>query len=311
MATGIYGIVRPSDVNIDDIDMYYSFAPDRQTSPNPNIKLNAIELLSYSYLPTDDPNAISIADPNLVENSNLLEGLYNLRLPATIFNQLGIYTIYIKPKLILSTIVDCGVLSSLPTINGIVIDLNATQLPDNLKANNALQGFKIEYLNTDGTKLRNTVRYVVTANKVVPVSENIGNTSQKAVRYRFDDSGTLMFLQLTPSSSSDVKPNVLPFIGNTGGIILISNTYFSPLVLEVEMVENTIDTLTNYVAGEQIKDVQNGILTYFDKNRVIIKQDNLYEIKDDVTNVPLFEVKEERTNIDETQNFDSVTSGVQ
>ena len=206
---------------------------------------------------------------------------------------------------------DCGVLSSLPTINGIVIDLNATQLPDNLKANNALQGFKIEYLNTDGTKLRNTVRYVVTANKVVPVSENIGNTSQKAVRYRFDDSGTLMFLQVTPSSSSDVKPNVLPFIGNTGGIILISNTYFSPLVLEVEMVENTIDTLTNYVAGEQIKDVQNGILTYFDKNRVIIKQDNLYEIKDDVTNVPLFEVKEERTNIDETQNFNDVTSGVQ
>ncbi len=311
MASGIYGIVRPSDVNIDDIDMYYSFAPDRQTPPNPNIKLNAVELLSYSYLPTDDPNAISIADPNLVENSNLLEGLYNLRLPATIFNQLGIYTIYIKPKLILSTIVDCGVLSSLPTINGIVIDLNATQLPDNLKANNALQGFKIEYLNTDGTKLRNTVRYVVTANKVVPVSENIGNTSQKAVRYRFDDSGTLMFLQLTPSSSSDVKPNVLPFIGNTGGIILISNTYFSPLVLEVEMVENTIDTLTNYVAGEQIKDVQNGILTYFDKNRVIIKQDNLYEIKDDVTNVPLFEVKEERTNIDETQNFNDVTSGVQ
>ena len=65
MATGIYGIVRPSDVNIDDIDMYYSFAPDRQTPPNPNIKLNAVELLSYSYLPTDDPNAIPTADPNL------------------------------------------------------------------------------------------------------------------------------------------------------------------------------------------------------------------------------------------------------
>ena len=183
-------------------------------------------------------------------------------------------------------------------------------MPENLKANNALQGFKIEYLNSDGTKLRNTVRYVVTANKVVPVSENVGNTSQKAVRYRFDDSGTLMFLQLTPSSSSDVKPNVLPFIGNTGGIILISNTYFSPLVIEVELVQNTIDTVANVIVGNQVKDVQNGILTMYDSNNVITNQFNLFEIKDDVTNVPLFEIKEKRTTIDETQGFDNVTSGI-
>jgi len=291
--------------------MYYNYIPNRQTNNTDMIKLNAIELLSYAYLPTDDSNAIPVTNPSLTEDTNILEGLYNLKLPATIFNQIGIYTIYIKPKLIMATIVDCGVLSSLPTINGIVIDINQTQLPDNLKANNALQGFKIEYLNTDGTKLRNTVRYVVTSNKVVPISENVGNTTQKAIRYRFDDSGTLMFLQVTPSSSSDVKPNVLPFIGNAGGIILMTNTYFSPLVLEVEMVQNTIDTLTNYVAGEQIKDVQNGILTYFDENRVIIRQDNLFEIKDDVTDVPLFEVKEQRTTIDETQNFDAVINGVQ
>jgi hypothetical protein len=210
----------------------------------------------------------------------------------------------------MTTIVDCGVLSSLPTVNGIVIDLSTTPLPDNLKANNALQGFKIEYLNSDNTKLRNVVRYVVTSNKVVPVSENVGNTSQKAVRYRFDDLGTLMFLQLTPSSSSDVKPNVLPFIGNVGGIILMTNTYFSPLVLEVELVENTIGTLADIVGGEQIKDVQNGILTIYDKNRVITDQFNLFEIKDDVSNVPLFEVKEKRNSIDETQNFNNITSGI-
>ena len=307
MAIGNYGVNRASDVNIEDIDMYYNYAPDRQTINTDIIPLTATELLSYLYLPSTDPNYIPVIDPSLVENSNILEGLYNLRLPAAIFNQLGIYIIYIKPKLIMTTIVDCGVLSSLPTINGIVIDLSTTPLSENLKANNALQGFKIEYLNSDNTKMRNTVRYVVTSNKVVPISENVGNTSQKAVRYRFDESGTLMFLQLTPSSSSDIKPNVLPFIGNVGGIILMTNTYFSPLVLEVELVGNTIDTLADIVGGEQIKDVQNGILTYFDKNRVIIKQDNLYEIKDDVGNVPLFEVKEKRTSIDETQTFDNVT----
>jgi hypothetical protein len=42
-----------------------------------------------------------------------------------------------------------------------------------------------------------------------------------------------------------------------------------------------------------------------------MRQDNLYEIKDDVTNVPLFEIKEQRTTIDETQNFTDVTQGVQ
>ena len=310
MGVGLYGVTRSADVNIEDIDMYYNYAPDRQTNNTNIIPLTATELLSYLYLPSTDPNFIPVVNPSLVENSNVLEGLYNLRLPASIFNQLGIYTIYIKPKLIMTTIVDCGVLSSLPTVNGIVIDLSTTPLPDNLKANNALQGFKIEYLNSDNTKLRNVVRYVVTSNKVVPVSENVGNTSQKAVRYRFDDSGTLMFLQLTPSSSSDVKPNVLPFIGNVGGIILMTNTYFSPLVLEVELVENTIDTLADIVGGEQIKDVQNGILTIYDKNRVIINQFNLYEIKDSVGSVPLFEVKEKRTSIDETQTFDNVTKGL-
>jgi len=120
-----------------------------------------------------------------------------------------------------------------------------------------------------------------------------------------------MFLQLTPSSSSDVKPNALPFIGNPGQTILISNTFFTPLTLEVELVENTIDTLSDIVAGEQIKDVQRGILTHYDKNRVITKQFNLYEIKEDVTDVPLFEVKEKRTSVDETQNFDDITDEVQ
>jgi hypothetical protein len=310
MGVGLYGVTRSADVNIEDIDMYYNYAPNRQTNNTNIIPLVATELLSYLYLPSTDPNFIPVVNPSLLENSNVLEGLYNLRLPAAIFNQLGIYTIYIKPKLIMTTIVDCGVLSSLPTVNGIVIDLSTTPLPDNLKANNALQGFKIEYLNSDNTKLRNVVRYVVTSNKVVPVSENVGNTSQKAVRYRFDDSGTLMFLQLTPSSSSDVKPNVLPFIGNVGGVILMTNTYFSPLVLEVELVENTIGTLADIVGGEQIKDVQNGILTIYDKNRVITDQFNLFEIKDDVSNVPLFEVKEKRNSIDETQNFNNITSGI-
>ena len=184
MATGIYGITRPADVSIDDIDVYYNYTPNRETVNNIIIKLNSSEILSYNYLPDDE---------QIVGNENLLEGLYNLRLPATVFGQLGLYTIYLKPKKVNTTIVDCSVLSSLPSVKGIVLDAN--DLPENLRANNALQGYRIEYVDeSTNTKIRNVVRYVVTSNKVVPISENVGNTSQKAIRYRFDDTGTLLFV---------------------------------------------------------------------------------------------------------------------
>jgi hypothetical protein len=300
MAIGVYGIVRSADVSIDDINMYYNFNPTRETNNTDIFPLNAAELLTYNILPDTE---------QIVGNENILEGLYTMRLPAAVFNQLGIYTIYIKPKTYQTVIVDCSVLSSLPSVKGIVLDINS--LPSTLQANNALQGYRVEYINSNGTKLRNVVRYVATSNRAVPISENVGNTNQKAIRYRFDDSGTLLFLQLTPSSSSDVKPNVLPFIGNPGQTIILSNTFFSPLVIEVDMVQNTIDTLANILAGNQVKDVQKGLLTYYDENNVITDQFNLFEIKDDVSDVPLFEVKEKRTNIDETQDFDVVTGGVQ
>lgn len=301
MAVGTYGIVRHSDVNIEDIEMFYNYTPDRYTTNNDTFRLNPIELLDYCYLPTGDDIGVG--------TENLLEGIYNLKLPASTFNQLGIYTIYIRPKVHVSVIVDCSVLSALPTVNGIVLD--ASSLPEALKVNNGLQGYRIEYINTlDGSKLRNVVRYVVTSNKVSVTTENIGNTTQNTQRYRFDDAGTLIFLQLTPCSASDVKPNAKPFIGNIGQSILMSNTYFSPLVVEIEMVQSSIETLTELVAGEQVKDVQNGILTHYDNDRIITRQFNLFEVKDDVTDVALYEVKERRTSIDTNQEINNVLGGL-
>jgi hypothetical protein len=299
MSVGTFGTIRSADVDINNIDMFYTYASSRENISNTIIRLNPSEILSYNYLPNSE---------QIIGNENLLEGMYNMRLPASTFNQLGIYSIYIRPKVNITTIIDCSVLSSLPTVKGIVLDVNS--LPENLRANNAMQGFKIEYINADGTKLRNTVRYVVTSNRVVPISQNVGNSTQKAIRYRFDDSGTLLFLQVTPSSSSNVKANVTPFIGNPGQTILLSNTNFTPLMVEVELVENTIDTIMDIVAGESIKDVDNGILTYYDKDRNITRQFNLFEIKDDVADVSLFEVKERRENIDSSQNFEDIIEDV-
>ncbi len=304
MAISTYGITRPSDVNISDIDIYYNYTPNRETSNDSIYKLDATEILTYNYLPEDE----RIFDEGT--DRNILEGLYNLRLPASVFNQLGIYTIYIKPKSFVTTIIDCSVLSALPNVKGIVVDVNS--LPEGLRGNNALQGYRIEYIDiVSNNKIRNVVRYVVTSNKVVPVNENVGNTSQKTTRYKFDDSGSLMFIQLTPSSSTDVKPNVSPFIGSPTQTIIISNTFFNPVAIEVDLVENTIDTLSDLVGGEQIKDVDNGILTYYDKNRVITKQFNIFEIKDDVGDVSLYEVKELRINVDETQNFNDIINEIE
>lgn len=297
MSIGVVGTIKPADVSIDDISVYYNYSASRETSNTTMYEIVASDVLSYCYLPTAD---------QIANNENILEGLYDLKLPSSIFNQLGIYTIYIKPTTVTVPIYDCGVLSAMPTTKGIVLDSNI--LPQALKSNNAMQGYRIEYVNSDGTKLRNVSRYVVTSNKTVAVTENVGTTQQKATRYRLDDAGSLLFLQLTPSSSSEIKPNVLPFIGVPGQTIIISNTFFTPVTIEVEMVENDIQTLADALLGEQIKDADNGILTDFDSNRNIVHQWNLYTIKDSITGTQLFEVKEKRTNIDTSQNFDTINT---
>jgi hypothetical protein len=49
-----------------------------------------------------------------------------------------------------------------------------------------------------------------------------------------------------------------------------------------------------------------GIYTIYDNNNNIYKQYNLYEVKDEF-NETLYEIREGRTDIDETLNFDTIT----
>jgi hypothetical protein len=299
MAIGSYGITRASDVDVTDIEILYTFTPNRQTSTSVVNRLDPSQVMAKTSLPTDE---------QVGGEENLLEGLYNLTLPADTFNQLGIYNIYIRPKTYRATIVDCGVLAALPTVKGILLDSN--QLDAKLISSNALQGYRVEYLNDAGQKLRNTFRIVTTSNKVIPVTENIGNTSQTATRYRFDDSGNLIFCQVTPSSSSNVKPNLIPFIGVPNQKIIISNTFFNPVCLEVELTKYDIESVIDYVGGEQLKDVDNGIITHYDKDRNIIAQFNVFQINDTIGN-PLYEVKERRANIDSSQSIDDVIDQIE
>ena len=114
-----------------------------------------------------------------------------------------------------------------------------------------------------------------------------------------------MFCTITPSSSPASRPNSVPFIGQPGQKIILTNTFFNPTTIEVEMVEHDASTLANALYGDQSKAITPGIYTIYDTKGNIYKQYNLYEIKDQY-NDTLYEVREERTNIDETLTLKNI-----
>jgi hypothetical protein len=243
-------------------------------------------------------------------NTNeILGGLYNLRLPSNIFNQLGIYTLYIRPAEIRTTITDCGVLSALPNVKGIVIDLsNVPNQFVNKFIAQGLVGFRVEYLNPDGSKIPNFFRIITSNFFCEPIVQNLTNTQQKSVRYRYTEGQTnLVFCTLSPSSAPTNKPNATPFIGQPDQSIILTNTFFNPLTLEVTVGQYDLDTLGIAFYGNQTKSMEDGIYTIYDEENNIYQQFNLYEIKDDFNNL-LYEVKENRgDNIDFSKNFQNIT----
>jgi hypothetical protein len=79
-------------------------------------------------------------------------------------------------------------------------------------------------------------------------------------------------------------------------------------MIEIEMVEQDIETLAFALFGNQAKSIEDGIYTIYNFNNQIYKQYDLYEIKDRFTGKPLFEVRQQRTTIDFTKNFTTVTT---
>jgi hypothetical protein len=240
----------------------------------------------------------------------ILGGLYNLTLPAEQFNEIGIYTLYLRPAQIRTVITDCGVLSALPNVKGIVIDI--TNVPvqyQNKFVPQGLVGFRVEYLNADGSKIPNFFRVVTSSFFCEPVVTNEINTTQKSIRYRYvDGNSNLIFLTLSPSSSPTNKPNATPFIGQPNQNIIISNTFFNPVTIEIDMVEYDISSLAIALYGNQTKSIDDGIYTIYDSQNNIYRQYNLYEIRDQF-NALLYEVRQSRgNNIDFSKNFTTITS---
>jgi len=301
MATGTYGTIRPADVSPEDVEIILNYTPSRDETDNFVLKkLDASSLLKPYF-----NNANTGGNANV----EILGGLYNLTLPADQFNKIGIYTLYIRPAQIRTTILDCGVLSALPNVKGIVIDLNA--VPSNYRnkfVNQGLVGFRIEYLNSDGTKVPNFFRLVTSSFFCEPVVQNVTNSSQKAIRYRYTDSNSnLLFCTLSPSSAPTNKPNATPYIGQPDQDIIITNTFFNPITLDIELVEHDFSTLAIALYGNQTKSIDDGIYTLYDTNNNIYKQYNLYEIRDQFNSL-LYEVRQDRgNNIDFSKNFTNIT----
>jgi hypothetical protein len=302
MAIGAYGTIRPSDVSPADVEIIMNYTPTRDVTDQFVLtKLDAQTILRPYFA-----NTQTGGNPDV----EVLGGLYNLTLPANQFNALGIYTLYIRPAEIRTIISDCGVLSALPNVKGIII--NVTDVPvqyQNKFVPQGLVGFRVEYLNADGSKIPNFFRVVTSSFFCEPVVSNEVNTSQKAIRYRYvDGDSNLIFLTLSPSSSPTNKPNATPFIGQPDQDIIITNTFFNPVTVEVEMVEYDISSLAIALYGNQTKSIDDGIYTIYDSQDNIYRQYNLYEIRDQF-NALLYEVRQSRgNNIDFSKNFTNITS---
>ena len=301
MAIGSYGTIRPSDVSPEDVQIIMNYTPSRDVTTNFALtELDAQTLLKPYFNNTQTGGNANV---------EILGGLYNLTLPAEQFNAVGIYTLYLRPAQIRTVITDCGVLSALPNVKGIVIDI--TNVPvqyQNKFVPQGLVGFRVEYLNADGSKIPNFFRVVTSSFFCEPVVTNEINTTQKSIRYRYvDGNSNLIFLTLSPSSSPTNKPNATPFIGQPNQSIIISNTYFNPVTIEVDMVEYDVSSLAIALYGNQTKSIDDGIYTIYDTQNNIYRQYNLYEIRDQF-NALLYEVRQSRgNNIDFSKNFTTIT----
>lgn len=290
MAVGLYGVNKLADVSIDDVDILYAYSPSREEIGD--IQLKPL----FNSITNSDFRKLIGAD-----------GMYKLRLPASVFNKLGYYSILIKPKTFQTTILDCSYVVTNDN-NQLNISKKGIVIPSlQFSKNNSLVGYSIEYFDSNDVKINNLSR-IITSSDLVSINVNNNTVNQGATTYVLDPAGTILFLTVTPDQGSLISNNVKVDIGQKNQKILISNTYFDPFYVEVEMVDQTIKTLSYALYGNSTRDLQNGILTYFNDDNLIYRQYNLYTRKSqfEVGNI---DVREERTITNFNQDFNTLSTG--
>ena len=287
--SGMYGTVKPADINIgNDVEVFYHYRPSYNTDDT--------DFSNFKELST------SVLTQSRTDGGLNISGLFNLKLPLDKFGKRGIYTIYIRPKEIRAKITDVGTLAAYPDVRGVVFSVNGVL--QNFQTNNSLSGYRIEYLNNDGTKTGN-FKLISSSNRAEALSYMLTNASDKGTKYRFTMGGNLLFCTVTPSLASTFKPNDLPLIGSAGEDVVIVNTKFNPVMLELEMVEHDAETLSYMLEGDQLIDKDRALITTFNDRGEIFHQSE-YGVYKDEYGTPLYEFKKKKDNIDFNQNMNNL-----
>lgn len=306
-----YGTIKPSVINPTlDVEIWYRYTPTRSNNDSNFEKFRKIE---NNMVPTMLKQS-QVVEGDVVARDASLPGMYNLSLPASIFSAIGFYTIYIKPKEIICRIYDVSTLSSYSDVRGIIINTDDLDTTDKtLFTSDNLTGYRIEYFEPSTTggvmERQQYYRLITSCNYCEAVSQNLTSAYSSSPGYRYNDSGSLSFLTVSPSTSPTFRGASKPFIGSPSQQISISNTKFDPVMLEIEICENDFDTLTTIMTGNQIRSLDNGLLTTYNKDGEIFNQYEFYTLKDNYTQNDKFEVKKQRTNnIDFSANYSEIIS---
>lgn len=295
MNAGVYGTVRAANmVPREDAEMFYYYRPTRGTESSD---------FADGFKRLDVESCLVKSDCETDYGTEALIGMYDLRLPLDKFNLKGIYTVYIRPREYTVRISDVGVLASFPDIRGIVI--NTGDHPE--LSGIDLTGYRVEYFDSNGERNSNITRIITSCNYAEPVLVTVTGSYPKVTRWNIvsDNSSSYVFCTVTPSTSNSFSPNAQPFIGTAGDDVILINTKFDPLMVEVEMVDNDMTTIATMLEGDQVRDRDHGLLTYYDENKAIYEQYELYTLKDSRNN-PLYDVRKKKDVPDTTQAWENI-----
>jgi len=292
MSVGAYGTNISVNLGSNEIesmvDIFYSFSETRSYDERANAKYK--RLSSSLLMPIKRETDGDTPD-------DVLEGMYNLQLPLDTFNKKGFYTIYIHPREYRAVIKSVGSLTAFQNIQGIVFDTNDRSLDSNLKDKmtepNGLVGYRLIYLNSNATRSEE-YRIITSSNLVETIVGTSSSASDKRQTYSYNSSSSLCFVTLTPSSAPSFNPMSAPYIGKAEQEVIIVNTLFEPVMIEVELTTHDADTISYMLENSQLRDLENGtVTTYNDKNE-IYSQSEHYTLKDDRSGMPIYEVKKKR-----------------
>lgn len=291
MSVGIYGNRKASNADFNDVDVLYAFSPSRE------------ELGDIQFTPLY--GSVTEAEFKKLFGA---DGGYKLRLPASVFNKLGFYLILIKPKSFRTQIVDC---SFVVTNNDTEIQISkkGIVIPKlQFQTSGSLIGYQLEYFDDLGNKIKNFHR-IITSSDIVSVSTNNNNSNANSTSYVLNQNGNYLFLTLTPDEASLISNEQKADLGSAGQSILLSNTFFDPTMIEVEMVNQTLETLSWQLGGNSVRNLQTGEYSVFDDKGNLYKQYLLLTKKSEFNNGNL-DIRQEITDVDLGQNFNDVSQGL-